>query len=55
VIRVFKALKWLSSISGAKIMGQKLKIGKNFYTYKFPTWDGLHPYSKWSSLASRLN
>jgi len=29
VIRVFRVLEWLSSISGAKIMGQKTKIGKN--------------------------
>jgi len=29
--RVFRALDWLSSISGAKIMAQKTKIGQNFY------------------------
>jgi len=29
-----RALEWLSSISGAKIMGQKTKIGKNFCTHK---------------------
>jgi len=33
-IRVFWALDWLSSISGAKIMAQNTKIGKNFYPHK---------------------
>jgi len=34
VIRVFRALEWLSSVSGDKIMNSKPNIGKNFYTYK---------------------
>jgi len=34
IIRVLKALDWLSSISGAKIMPQKTKSGQNFYPYK---------------------
>jgi len=29
MIRVFRVLDWLSSISGAKIMAQKQKIGKD--------------------------
>jgi len=30
----FRALGWLSSISGTKIMDQKPKMGKNFYPHK---------------------
>jgi len=29
IVQVFRALDWLASISGAKIMAQKPKIGKN--------------------------
>jgi len=29
IIRVFRALDWLSSISGVKIMAKKIEIGKN--------------------------
>jgi len=30
MIQVFRALDWLSSMSGAKIMTQNRKIGKNY-------------------------